>query len=168
MPPDKYPIKFRRAGLFYSSAPRNPDLACALLQRFVQSLNPSATAMSAHSHGFPVGGGTVCIQCNEPILGPDNLYDFSEEKIIVALWSCAGCGYRGRHSVHSGNPNVACGHSEGRELPLIDEACSSHTAEQLGRAHFQWFGCTQQVRLKLSILSKPAGISWLLSGDLTR
>ena len=50
--------------------------------------------MSAHSHGFPVGGGTVCIQCNEPILGPDNLYDFSEEKIIVALWSCAGCGYR--------------------------------------------------------------------------
>jgi hypothetical protein len=114
--------------------------------------------------------GILLPQIKEELVLNDSMLGPCERHRIRALLCnarCTDCGYRRRHSVHSGNPNVACGHSEGRELPLICEPCSSHIAEQLGRAHFQWFGCTQQVRLKLSILSKPFRLSWLLSGDLT-
>jgi hypothetical protein len=50
--------------------------------------------MSAHPHGLTVGGGTVCKKCHEPVFEADGSYDFSEEKLVINLWSCTSCGHR--------------------------------------------------------------------------
>jgi ribosomal protein L37AE/L43A len=38
--------------------------------------------------------GLMCEKCGEPLVAPDWAEYFSEENVILNLWSCTNCGYR--------------------------------------------------------------------------
>ena len=48
------------------------------------------TVASFRGSAFP----TVCIKCGEALIAPQWVEYFSEEQVVLNLWSCAKCGNR--------------------------------------------------------------------------
>lgn len=59
-----------------------------------------------------------CPKCGGALLAPDHAFDFTEEGLVISLWSCSHCGYRFETDARATTHTPSAGREDAKAEPV--------------------------------------------------